>query len=93
MSQLPSTVALCPRSRREVQTCERQRHPRYAPRSSFQKVFVPADGVKAANYWSGDIGTSPFWGSSSDKSVLAPSPADGDAGDKAQWCVKELIRG
>jgi hypothetical protein len=34
---------------RDVQKCERQRHPRYAPRSIFQKVFVPADGVKAAN--------------------------------------------
>jgi hypothetical protein len=54
---------------------------------------VPADGVKAANCRSGDIGTSPFWGSSLDKSVLAPLSVNGDAGDKAQWCVKELIRG
>jgi hypothetical protein len=49
---------------------------------------VPADGVK-----DGDIGTSPFWDSSSDKSALAPLSVDGDAGDKAQWWVKELIRG
>jgi hypothetical protein len=41
----------------------------------------------------GDIGTSPFWGSSLDKSVLAYWLLDGDAGDKRQWCFKELIRG
>jgi len=37
------------RCRRDVQACERQRHPRYAP-SRFQKVFVPADDNSAANW-------------------------------------------
>ena len=32
-----------------MQKCQHQRHPQYA-RSIFQKVFLPADGVKAANW-------------------------------------------
>jgi hypothetical protein len=31
------------------------------PRSTFRSSFVPADGTGAANYESGDFGTSPFF--------------------------------
>jgi hypothetical protein len=49
----------------------------------FQKVFVPADGVKAANCRRRRA-ASPFLGSSSDKPVLASLWLDGGAGGKAQ---------
>ena len=74
--------------RRPARGCaerECRRHPRDEPRSIIQKVFVPADGVKAANCrGSGDFGTSPFLGSSLDKPVLASVWLDGGAEGKAQ---------
>src|SRR5580704_12948898 len=69
-----------------------RRHPR-SLRSIFELELCPPMAPRPPIEDNGDIGTSPFWGSSSDKSVLACLSVDGDARDKAQWCLKELIRG
>jgi hypothetical protein len=42
------------------------------PRSTFRSSFVPADGTGAANYESGDFGTSPFFLGSSQASRGPP---------------------
>jgi hypothetical protein len=45
---------------------------------------VPPTASRLPTAGSGDFGTSPFLGSSSDKPVLAPVWLDGGAGGKAQ---------
>src|SRR6266436_6873792 len=53
-------------------------------RGLFLNVFRAADGVRLPIAGSGDFGTSPFLGNSSDKPVLASVWLDGGAGRKAQ---------
>jgi hypothetical protein len=40
---------------------------------------------------SGDFGTSPFFGSSSDKPLPAPKFSDGGADGKEQWATKNSV--
>src|SRR5258708_9404700 len=73
-----------------VPICRCLRHPQYKP--IFKLELCPPMASGLLNGGSGDFGTSPFLGSSSDKSLL-PTNYTWGAGTKAQWRVDKLIRG